>query len=312
MAAAKVRRWSSAPATPPAAPSPGASRARATPPASRAAASTSCSRWWRRSRPTAARRTASPATRARKRRWSRWSSRSKSTIGPIEVLVFNIGANVPEQHPGRDRAQVLQGLGDGLLRRLPERRARWPGAWWRAARPRHDPLHRRHGLAARRRRTSPPSPAPSMALRALAQSMARELGPRGIHVAHVVIDGAIDTEFIREQLPRALCAEGAGRHPEPRAHRRAATGCCTGSRATPGPTSSTCAPGWRNSDGTQGPSISISTSAAPPPTWPGRSCRSIARDTGADRATTSPSCWAACSRPPATARRSRCRPRAGT
>ncbi|HYO53931.1 SDR family NAD(P)-dependent oxidoreductase [Archangium sp.] len=30
-------------------------------------------------------------------------------------------------------------------------------------------------------------------LRALAQSLARELGPRGIHVAHVVIDGMIDT-----------------------------------------------------------------------------------------------------------------------
>ena len=39
------------------------------------------------------------------------------------------------------------------------------------------------------------------ALRALAQSMARELGPRGIHVAHVVIDGAIDTAFIRENFP---------------------------------------------------------------------------------------------------------------
>ena len=46
------------------------------------------------------------------------------------------------------------------------------------------------------------------ALRALAQSMARELGPQGIHVAHVVVDGAIDTEFIRTQLPRALRAEG--------------------------------------------------------------------------------------------------------
>jgi len=39
------------------------------------------------------------------------------------------------------------------------------------------------------------------ALRALAQSMARELGPQGIHVAHVVIDGAIDTEFIRSSFP---------------------------------------------------------------------------------------------------------------
>ena len=39
------------------------------------------------------------------------------------------------------------------------------------------------------------------ALRMLAQSMARELGPKGIHVAHTVIDGAIDTEFIRQRHP---------------------------------------------------------------------------------------------------------------
>ncbi len=39
------------------------------------------------------------------------------------------------------------------------------------------------------------------ALRALSQSMARELGPQGIHVAHVVIDGAIDTPFIRDMFP---------------------------------------------------------------------------------------------------------------
>ena len=39
------------------------------------------------------------------------------------------------------------------------------------------------------------------ALRALAQSMARELGPQGIHVAHVVIDGAIDTQFIAQNFP---------------------------------------------------------------------------------------------------------------
>ena len=39
------------------------------------------------------------------------------------------------------------------------------------------------------------------ALRALAQSMARELGPQGIHVAHPIIDGAIDTAFIRDNFP---------------------------------------------------------------------------------------------------------------
>jgi NAD(P)-dependent dehydrogenase (short-subunit alcohol dehydrogenase family) len=36
------------------------------------------------------------------------------------------------------------------------------------------------------------------ALRALTQSMARELGPQNIHVAHVIVDGAIDSNFIRQ------------------------------------------------------------------------------------------------------------------
>jgi hypothetical protein len=31
--------------------------------------------------------------------------------------------------------------------------------------------------------------------------MARELGPAGIHVAHTIIDGAIDTAWIRENFP---------------------------------------------------------------------------------------------------------------
>ncbi len=38
-------------------------------------------------------------------------------------------------------------------------------------------------------------------LRALAQSMARELGPQGVHVAHTIIDGAIDTAWIAENFP---------------------------------------------------------------------------------------------------------------
>ena len=40
------------------------------------------------------------------------------------------------------------------------------------------------------------------ALRALAQSMARELGPQGVHVAHTIIDGAIDTEWIAKNFPQ--------------------------------------------------------------------------------------------------------------
>ena len=41
------------------------------------------------------------------------------------------------------------------------------------------------------------------ALRALAQSMAREFGPQGIHIAHVVIDGPIDNENSRTLFPQA-------------------------------------------------------------------------------------------------------------
>lgn len=39
---------------------------------------------------------------------------------------------------------------------------------------------------------------PKFGLRALAQSMARELAPQGVHVAHVIIDGQIDSERRRE------------------------------------------------------------------------------------------------------------------
>lgn len=46
------------------------------------------------------------------------------------------------------------------------------------------------------------------ALRALAQSMARELGPQGLHVAHVVVDGMIDTAFARENFAERVAAAG--------------------------------------------------------------------------------------------------------
>jgi NAD(P)-dependent dehydrogenase (short-subunit alcohol dehydrogenase family) len=38
-------------------------------------------------------------------------------------------------------------------------------------------------------------------LRMIAQSMAREFGPRGIHVAHVVVDGAIEGDRVRSLFP---------------------------------------------------------------------------------------------------------------
>ena len=119
-------------------------------------------------------------------------------IGPVEVLVFNIGANVPcsileetarkyfkiwemacfsgfltaqaaaRRMVGRGRGTILfTGATAGL--RGAANFAAFAGA--------------KHGI------------------RALAQSMARELGPRNIHVAHVVVDGAIDTAFIRDNFP---------------------------------------------------------------------------------------------------------------
>lgn len=46
------------------------------------------------------------------------------------------------------------------------------------------------------------------ALRSLAQSTAREFGPRGIHVAHVIIDGGIDGERLRANAPARVAAAG--------------------------------------------------------------------------------------------------------
>lgn len=46
------------------------------------------------------------------------------------------------------------------------------------------------------------------ALRSLAQSLARDFGPQGIHVGHVVIDGGIDGEQLRSRAPQR--AEQAG------------------------------------------------------------------------------------------------------
>lgn len=44
-------------------------------------------------------------------------------------------------------------------------------------------------------------------LRSLAQSMARELGPQGLHVAHLVIDAGVDTAWVRERIAQANGAE---------------------------------------------------------------------------------------------------------
>lgn len=54
---------------------------------------------------------------------------------------------------------------------------------------------------------------PKFGLRALAQSMARELGPKGVHVAHVIIDGQIESEryqhLTEQRGPDSLLAPDA-------------------------------------------------------------------------------------------------------
>lgn len=122
----------------------------------------------------------------------------ETEIAPIEVAVFNIGANVrfgiTETTArvyykvwemacfagflmGREAAKVMLPRGRGTII--------FTGAT--------ASLRGRDGFAA--------FAGAKHGLRALAQSMARELWPKGIHVAHPVIDGAIDTEFIRTNFP---------------------------------------------------------------------------------------------------------------
>jgi len=53
-------------------------------------------------------------------------------------------------------------------------------------------------------------------LRAVAGSMARELGPSGIHVAHLIIDGIIDVPRVYERMPEIAAAKGQGGLLDPR------------------------------------------------------------------------------------------------
>ena len=46
-------------------------------------------------------------------------------------------------------------------------------------------------------------------LRMISQSMAREYGPKGLHVAHVLIDGGVDGERLRKAIPEMVARIGA-------------------------------------------------------------------------------------------------------
>ena len=137
----------------------------------------------------------------------------ESDLGAIEVLVFNIGANAPAsilEETARKYYKLWEmGCFAGFLnaREVAKRMV---------GRQRGTILFTGATASLRGSANFAAFAGAKHALRALAQSMARELGPKNIHVAHVVIDGAIDTAFIRELFPEryALKAQDGILNPE--------------------------------------------------------------------------------------------------
>jgi short-subunit dehydrogenase len=119
-------------------------------------------------------------------------------IAPIEVMVFNIGANVPcsiLEETARKYFKIWEMacfsaflVGREVAKRM-------------AARGRGTIIFTGATAGLRGSANFAAFAGAKHALRALAQSMARELGPKNIHVAHVVVDGAIETEFISTNFP---------------------------------------------------------------------------------------------------------------
>ena len=119
-------------------------------------------------------------------------------VGPVEVCVFNVGGNV--RFPIRETTErvyrkvwEMAALAGFLVGREAARAMTPRGRGTILFTGATASLRGGKGFAA--------FAGAKHALRALAQSMARELGPEGVHVAHVVIDGAIDTPFIRDNFP---------------------------------------------------------------------------------------------------------------
>jgi len=122
----------------------------------------------------------------------------ESRIGDIEVFVFNIGANVPcslLEETARKYFKIWEMAcyagflnGQAVAQRMAQRR-------------RGTIIFTGATASLRGAANFAAFAGAKHALRALAQSMARELGPLNVHVAHVIIDGAIDTAFIRDNFP---------------------------------------------------------------------------------------------------------------
>ena len=122
----------------------------------------------------------------------------EAEIAPIEVAVFNIGANVRFTVADTTERVYRKVWEMGALAGFLMGREVAKGM---VARGRGTILFTGATASLRGREGFAAFAGAKHALRALAQSMARELWPKGIHVAHPIVDGAIDTEFIRSNFP---------------------------------------------------------------------------------------------------------------
>lgn len=127
-------------------------------------------------------------------------SEIEENIGELEVVVFNVGANVPMGILETDSRKFFKiwemACFAGFL-------CGREAARYMADRQRGTILFTGATASVRGAAGFAAFASAKHGLRALAQSMARELGPQNIHVAHVVIDAAVDTAWINENFPDA-------------------------------------------------------------------------------------------------------------
>lgn len=134
-------------------------------------------------------------------------NRIENEIGTIDVVVFNVGGNVRfpvEQTTSRVYRKSWEMCAYAGFLALREASVRMS--------PRGEGTILLTGATASIRGASgfAAFAGGKHALRALAQCAARELGPRGVHVAHVVVDGPIDSQATRSLFPELF----ASRPPE--------------------------------------------------------------------------------------------------
>ncbi|MCF4165532.1 SDR family NAD(P)-dependent oxidoreductase [Zavarzinia compransoris] len=123
-----------------------------------------------------------------------------------ELVVFNVGGNWPQDFmsmtPDVLETMWRQGPLAGMLVGQGALRAMLPAG-------KGTIIYTGASASLRGRPMFAPFASAKAGLRAIAQSMAREFGPQGIHVAHVVIDGVVDGERVRGFLPGFIEGKGA-------------------------------------------------------------------------------------------------------